>query len=293
MRTLANKLNIEVDFQSVTALTHLGRTIDPRIPSNRFVLVAAGLGMIATGLYRLTVGLPVSQAVVGAVGAGIFTMLAWAIGRELDPDHNLSASIAAVLMIATMLTGGMPNLLLTGVVVALLRVIIRSTGLSPRITDALALIALMAVSIALDGYWVIGLVVSLTFLLDALLPESDRSTSLIFAAVALVITVALALALHLPQWLLRLEPTLAGGVIMVGLAYITVVLRDSSHLESVADSTGRPLLRSRVLAGQLIALTAALIVLMWDHLFGLIALSPVWVAMLGVVLRRLVQWIRA
>jgi hypothetical protein len=130
------------------------------------------------------------------------------------------------------------------------------------------------------------------FLLNALLAQPDRPGGYVFAALTLLVTVAAAAVFPPAEWTLRIDPALGAGVMMVGLAYLAVVLRDPPQLKSVGDWTDEPLNRNRVLAGQLLALVAALAILLWDHRLGLVALSPLWAAMIGVIARRAVQIVR-
>src|SRR5690606_24949796 len=272
--------------------TGLARTIDPRVPSNRLILILAVAATVSLGLFRLAAGALLPEVVIHAVGAGVFTTLAWAVGREIDPDHNLSAAIAAVLMIVALFVWPMPNLLLAGGLMAALRMVTRSTGLPLRLTDALALVALAAISIVLDGFWMLGVVMALAFLLNGLLPKPDRPNSLIFALIALGVTFILSLLVEIPVWTWELDPGFGAMTMLTGLFYLAVILRDPPTLQSVGDYDGQPLLRRRVLAAQLLALAAVMGLELRAGMIGVAALAPVWAAMAGVILRWIVQFIR-
>jgi hypothetical protein len=75
----------------------------------------------------------------------------------------------------------------------------------------------------------------------------------------------------------------------VGIGYLAVILRAPAQLRSVGDHTGEPLHKRRVLAGQLLALVAAITFLLWNGTTGMVALLPVWMVMTGVVLRGVVR----
>ncbi|MEO8323685.1 MAG: hypothetical protein ABI571_06060 [Actinomycetota bacterium] len=73
--------------------TSLSRMVDPRVQSNVTALgisVVAGMAALAAGLVDDT-GL--LESFVDAFGAGVAVFLAWALGRELDPDNNSSALV--------------------------------------------------------------------------------------------------------------------------------------------------------------------------------------------------------
>ncbi|MGD2206109.1 MAG: hypothetical protein PVH17_04955, partial [Anaerolineae bacterium] len=66
-----------------------------------------------------------------------------------------------------------------------------------------------------------------------------------------------------------------------------VVLATSQKLDSVGDETGEPLDPQRVRAAQVLALLTTLLAAWWDGAAGVVALLPVWAAMLGTALYRL------
>ena len=289
MHISANQGGANTQRKPMPIPSNLWRVLDPRVLSNRLIMLFAAAVTIGMGVYRLANGSSPTDAAIQAVGTGVFTVLAWALGRELDPDHNLPAYVAAVLGVLAVLLLGMPNLLLTGAVVAMLRMVNRTTGLPARVTDSLALVVLVGVIVARDGFWVIGPVVAAAFLLNALLPQPDRPNGYFFALLTLLVTGAAVALFPASEWTLRFDAPLGGSIAMAALVYLVIVLRDPTRLQSVGDWTGRPLNHPRVQAAQLLALVAALAVLLWDYVFGLMALSPLWAAIVGVILRRIVQ----
>lgn len=269
--------------------SNLWRALDPRVLSNRLIMLFAAAVAIGMFLYRLAHGMNPTDSAVQAAGTGLFALLAWALGRELDPDHNLPAYAAAVLGVLAGLALGMPNLPLTIAVIALLRLVNRTSGLPARVSDSLGLIALVALVVARDGFWVIGPVLAVAFLLNAMLPRPDRPNGFYFALLTLLVTGVTSVLFPSPEWTLRFDASLGGSIAIAALAYLVIVLRDPTHLQAVGDWTGTPLNHPRVQAAQLLALVAALAVLLWDYAFGLMALSPLWAAIAGVIVRRGVQ----
>ena len=73
----------------------LPRPIDFAYPSNRWA-VAGLLGGVVLSRLR-------GRSWVGSVGTGLSGFAAWAIARELDPDHTQSANVALPLALATSL----------------------------------------------------------------------------------------------------------------------------------------------------------------------------------------------
>ena len=267
----------------------LARTLDPRVPSNLMILVFAPLVALTIGVLHLSTGLPLLEAIINAAGAGAFTGLAWVIGRELDPDHNFTAYFAAILMAIALFIVDMPALMPLITIVVALRIVNRSTGLRPRLTDLLVLIGLAGVTVALDGFWLIGLMAALTFVLNAFLPDSNRTNNLTGAVVTLLLTVVINLftAGNTPlNFMLDVPVALAAAI---SIAYLVIVLRAPNQLRSVGDYTDHPLLRQRVLAGQLLALVTVIAFVLWGGTPGVTALLPVWTSVIGVVMRGIVR----
>jgi hypothetical protein len=69
-------------------VTGLDRAVDPRYPSNRFALLAAGLG----GVIAWSRGATPLQTVSSAA----WTFSSWSLARELDPDDADTAGVSAI-----------------------------------------------------------------------------------------------------------------------------------------------------------------------------------------------------
>ena len=111
------------------------RHLELRYPSNRFaVAVSVAAGAIFVGFAwwddRFTY--------FGAVAAAIAVFLAWAIGREFDPDHTSVAGIAAVSAIGVVFIG-LPGALVVFAVLIAVRGIAGTTGRTLKWVDVLPL----------------------------------------------------------------------------------------------------------------------------------------------------------
>ena len=113
----------------LTDVTTLGRPVDPRYPTNLAVVVLSPVVVVAGTIYRLVSGYALLEGVLWGIGAGLAVFLAWALGRELDPDHDLSAFVGAGLTVFGLLLTGLPSLLVLFWLLLALRVVNRSTGL--------------------------------------------------------------------------------------------------------------------------------------------------------------------
>jgi hypothetical protein len=265
-------------------ITALGRPIDPRYPTNLAIAVLSVVVAIAGAIWRLISGAALLESAQWGIGAGFVLFLTWALGRELDPDHDLSAFVGAGLAIIALLLFDMPSLLLILWLLLLLRLVNRTVGLPAKPLDSLAILGLGA-WLTWQGYWVVGLMTAAAFLLDGLLSPPLRY-HLVAAGLALVTTVLLSIFRgNMAMVSGPTTPVVVSSVVIAGL--FLVVIATSRELHAVADATGKPLNRRRVQAAQVLALLTALLFAWWAGISGMVALLPLWGAMAGVGLYRL------
>jgi hypothetical protein len=114
----------------------MGRPLDPSHPSNRYVVVATVLAGLGTLSWRWSTDAGDIWLWSLRVAAAVF--LAWAVGREIDPDDTLSAGVATAVVVPFMALGA-PSLLSTAAILMAARVAVRTTGISPHLIDGAAL----------------------------------------------------------------------------------------------------------------------------------------------------------
>ncbi|NJL93948.1 MAG: hypothetical protein HC915_09560 [Anaerolineae bacterium] len=270
------------------AFTALGRVFDPLTYwTHRVVVVLATVG----GLVGLGRGLVDERSLADSLWAGViggFTVAAaWAIARELDPDHDPSALVAggvALLGFAALQT----PLWLVGVLAAIMlpRVINQSAGVPLFLTDAVFLVAFCAV-LGLLGWWSWGVLLGVALLANAWLPRSF-ALGVTFGAVGIIAAVAAA----------ALSDNLSVGIgegavgLLVSatvLAYVFIVIpRFPARLASQGDVGEERLLGLRVMVANIFALAMLFGIGLQGNRDGLDAL-PLWAALLGVLVWRLHQ----
>jgi len=265
-------------------ITALGRPIDPRFPTNRAIVVPALVVAIAGTLFRLLSGAALLESALWGMGAGFVVFLTWALGRELDPDHDLSAFVGAGLVLIPLLLFDTPSLLLTFWLLLLLRIVNRTGGLPARPLDSLAVLGLGA-WLTWQGYWMAGLTTAAAFLLDGLLSPPLRTQRFV-SGLAFVAT----LVLSIFHGDMAMEsgatmPVAVSSVLMAGLFLVVIVT--SREVQAVGDATGVPLNPRRVQAGHILALLTVLLLAWWAGASGVVDLLPLWAAMVGVGLYRL------
>ncbi|WP_374688698.1 hypothetical protein [Promineifilum sp.] len=270
-------------MESLYRLSALVRGYDLRLGYNRVILGLSALGALVAAAVRLVADATVEEALWRAVAAGAAVFAAAAIAKELDPDRPRAAVVAAAVAAA----GAWfirPDTL--DVLAALLwlilavRLINRSTGLRPKLSDALALLA-VAAWLLWRGFPLFGALAGGVFLLDARLHDGRRLHA-VLGALALV-SIAIAWALG---WV-DLAPIPSGrwltaGLLAVAVAFIPVILTYYT-VAATADATGAPLNGARVQAGQAVALGSGLSLASWQGQPGAALLFALWAAFLGIV----------
>lgn len=261
---------------SVT-ITHLGRPLDPRYPSNRTILV---LGAVATaaGWFRWSTD-QLWDSLVAAGLVGVLVVMAWAFTREIDPDRPTSATIAgASTLVVAMVVEDIAVLPIVGLMVAG-RILIRSTGKPPTALDLIALIAGSFILGRTGAGWVAALVLAFATARDRTLPGLPTSRLARIGApflMAIVASVSVALfseeMWQRPDWWMI---GLAGTGLVAGLfmpPYVPV---------SCCDLRGEPLAPRRLQSARRVSLTGAVLISSLGTI-GLEPMLPVWLSFLAV-----------
>jgi hypothetical protein len=269
----------------LTDITALGRVpIDPSYPTNLAIAALTLVVAIAGAILRLLSGAALLECVQWGIGAGLVLFLTWALGRELDPDHDLSAFVGTGLVVIALLIFESPSLLVIFWLLLILRIVNRTVGLPAKPLDSLGVLGLGA-WMAWQGYWMVGLATAVGFLLDGLLSPPLRH-HLLVSGLAFVATLVLSI-FHgdIAMESGATSAVVIAAVVMAGL--FLVVIATSGESQAVGDATGKPLNPRRVQAAQVLALLTALLFAWWAGASGMVALLPLWAAMAGVGLYRL------
>lgn len=270
----------------MSQVTAIGRPIDPRYPTN--LAIAIGAVVVAAGgtiVQRLS-GERWAQSALWGLGAGLAVFLAWALCRELDPDNDLSAFVAAGLALVGLWLGGLPGFGELFWLLLITRIVNRTTGLPATVLDALGVLGLGG-WLTFQGKWGYGAFTVVALLLDAQLPPRHRR-QLLFAGLGVVVVV-LAAILGPAVWGPEAVSLVAVGIALVGLVLFVPVIAGAREVTSLGDETEEPLRPIRVQAGQALALLTGLAVALWQGMAGLETMMPLWAAVVGAALYRLLR----
>jgi hypothetical protein len=217
--------------------SHVTRPLNPRSPSNIAItgltlLVTAAAGVIALTADR-SLWLPILAA-----GA---TFLTWALGRELDPDHEATALLAAIPAAALVLLGFEVSILVTAAVLMSARLVVESTGRRPLSTDLAAMVVLASAVASTPLGWVVGFGLAVSIYLDDRMAELHSGRAVIAAMVAaLGSTLVATLNGAFPQALPVIRPPLT---VALGVMALVAVVREPLDPLSLVDSRRKTPLR--------------------------------------------------
>lgn len=267
---------------TLTQVSHLGRAVDPRYASNRLIMVLATLAGVLVGLGEQANGLTLREAAPRAFSAAFAVFLAWAVARELDPDVNFSATVAAVLAFAAYVGLGSASLWPVLALMMLARICNGVVGLPPLAVDYGYTLAVVALALGSGMGMVAWIGVAVLFYQAQ--QGFHRWAALGAAGVALALGVYALTQTVEREWALGV--LLGAGVI--GALAVPALRHASAALTSMDDLNRAPLKIEAVRMGQGVIWAGAVLLAVWMGSRGVVALTPLWAALAGVVVR----WLR-
>lgn len=237
----------------------LGRPLNWRYASNRFVLTVAAatfLLNLAWNSITLSTGVTLERALV----ASLSVVAAWAITRELDPDDEDSADVAAVLTAVLAFFVVHWEITMSFVLILATRLLTRSVGTAPNVFD-IGLFTLLTLLGMTRSTPLLGLAVVAMLVLDVLFFDHKRYQARA-AAAFLIFLVSMGTLLTAPLTLmLRWPPGFqfwSGTAIVV--SYLVTTLPTIRTVKSVADRSKQKLQPRRIQAAVLWAVFTACVI---------------------------------
>mgnify|MGYP006296618895 FL=1 len=266
---------------NINSITAIGRPIDRNYSTNKAISIITIIVAAGSFVFKLITGFELVPAFLWGLGAGVAVFLGWAVCREIDPDNDLSAFVAAALTGIGLYLWDLPGFLQIFWLLLLIRIINRTTGLEPKILDSLVLLALGMV-LSYLGNWSFGIVTLIAFLFDALLPKKNRK-QLIFAAAAavgIVIRLFVIKGVWAPLELERVTFLVSGLLVVLSVP----VIIGYRKVSSTGDQTGEQLLSIRVQMGQITAVLAGIAAVIYSGTAGLYMMLPFWASIVAALL---------
>tara|TARA_R110002124_G_scaffold34050_12_gene112048 strand:+ start:3933 stop:4793 length:861 start_codon:yes stop_codon:yes gene_type:complete len=271
-------------------LSSIARPLEPQYPTNRAVLILLPLiALVTGGAAFLLRDAGLAGGAAAGLGGLLSAFLAWALGREIDPDRNEAAFIAMALTVAAIALGYTPALWVLALVLMATRIVVRTVGQAAKLTDLALVTGLAGMAVFVDGYWAMGLIAAFAMAVD-LLYDRKRTLNLVFAAFATGFSM-FAVVQRGGEWgPLTLEPL---GLVapawslaaLIVTALSAIFILTCPAITSVCDANGEPLERRRVRGGAVIIVLFATAT-MFEGQAGLLAALPVWAVLAGLVAGR-------
>lgn len=257
-------------------LTSLARSVDLSRPTNRLITVLSLLVIPLAATLAVLLGRSVGGAIMAAATLALFVFLTWALGRELDPDHDPAAFVGTALALLPITVLGRPSLAAVLLVLLLLRIVNRTVGPPAKPIDSLAILVLVALTLS-RGQWMLGVAAVAALALDAVLPRPYRP-HLAAALVVLLLMGWLGLR-HAGGWELRAPGGASRLALITAIPYLRVIAAPAAA--SLSDAGAQPLDPRRARAAQIVGLATLAGAVWLGGLVSLRDLSPLWAAIVG------------
>lgn len=266
------------DLRGWTAITSLARPLDLRVASNRFAVFWTVVSFLVAATAWVVNDKPLGEAAVGGLQVAIGAFLAWALARELDPDRPASARWAGMLSLLFAAVLGAPALLPCAVVMVMARVFVRTSGLAPRVTDLVLLVAGAILAASTLAGAVAALVLATALALDLRHEDALETGPIAAAAIAIVVGGGIRLVAADPLEWARPE---TAELVIAALVLVALVPGRARPLTSRADDTGLPLDPNRLAVARRLALVAVPVALLVGGRDEIVRLSPVVAGVVG------------
>lgn len=261
-------------------ISSLARPVDIRHASNRFALLAAGVGLVVGVVATLLLtDLGILASLWRGISYGVGAFLAWAVGRELQPDVPAAARYA-VFAYAVAAWTGPPSLAAVVAALVAARIVVRTSGRPPTRWDLAAVVVVAGIAAAAPVGFVVALGLAYALYVDTRLPDPGPAGDqhLATTATALIaVVVTLASGSFWTDW--RGPDLLEAVVVLAALA--TIAVFRVGPVSSTGDLDRQPLRAERVAHARRLTLGVVVAAILWAGAGSVGALAPVLAALIG------------
>lgn len=236
----------------------LARPVEPQYPTNLAVIIL--LPLVAIGLFAWLVfdGSGMGEAGKAGLFGALAAFLAWALGREMDPDHNATAFIAMALTVVLAGLGYGFDLLTLGALMFAVRLVNRTVGPQARIGDIITLVLLNLGAVFVEGAWWMPFLSVIALAVDEFFERSNLTQRL--AIPALLVMGLLAFFVGDGVDFSVMETLVRGWVVTVVVIALLAAgtIFNTEEILAPMDVLGSPCNCRRVQAGMALILLAAI-----------------------------------
>ena len=279
---------VNLRIMKLSNVSGIVRSIDPGyFPNLAIILLAIATDITGFIVYPLLFNsTSLIESILWGIRAGISVFLSWAMAREIDPDHNLSALFVAGLtfILIFVFSFQLSGIILLVWILLIIRVLNRTSGKYASILDSLVILG-FGVWFTYQEGWVYIFITFFVFLLDSLMILPNKN-HLYFAVISFMILFASIISngsmiLNIPSFL--------NGLILLSVSILFLLqISASSRIRSFDDQGKCRLDSKRVRVSQLLVLITGLSIVLLGNYYGMMSMIPLWVAISGVFVYRLI-----
>jgi hypothetical protein len=258
-------------------LSTIGRPVDFRYKTNKAIALITLAVILVAAAIRIASGGAILDDLFWGLKAELAVFLTWALGRELDPDHDLSAFVAVIFSVVALGLFGLPSVGLLFWLLLISRTVNRTTGAPASVLDSCITLALAVWLSKAFGVAILYLTAG-SFFLDAWIgPKSQRQ--FLVAGLAVIAAVGAVLL----RWAGSYGAQNANAC-LIALAFtacFTPIFIEGSKVECLDDKSIARLQPLRVQSAQVMALLSGILLALLLGVSGLKLLSPLWAIAIG------------
>jgi hypothetical protein len=263
----------ESEEMKISNYSSLVRVVDPRYPTNFAILVLSSLAGGAQFLFKIYQGTELLNRITAAIPLAVTVFLTWALGREIDPEHELAAFAGLALVIPGYWLLAAPDLMAVLTILLLLRLLNRITGVIPKFLDSLTISGL-GIWLVFRGDWIFGFLTAAAFFLDSRLSDPKKQ-NLFFSGIMTIFTIVSLLIQKPAVTQTEIFPAEFFFVIGVILLFMPLIVH-SRDTEVICDFSEKEINPLRVQASQIFTITSVTLVWLIQGRHGIINLMPIW-----------------
>lgn len=261
----------------------LSRLIDYNYPPNRLLLFVLLIVLISSLAWFFYSNNSILQSIFFALIQTIIVFLCWAIGRELDPDHDYAAFFGLILLFLpfTLLKG---NVFLLIWFLMSLRIVNHTTGKNTSSSDISLYVFITLIAALITTNIIIIPLSIIIIILTAILPKQQLNLTLL--SIPLIPSLILLSLIFTDAWSI-LDPSpfiLIFIALSSALMFLVTITTDT--IQCLGDYSNQPLSLKRVQSTQIIAVLSILLITTFHGSF--FSVFPIWAAIIGIGVFRLI-----
>ena len=274
-------------MKDLVRYTSIGRPLDIQYATNKAILCILAVSLIVSLFYFRLQNLPIIQGIISSFlfTAGVF--FCWAIGREIDPEHDISAFVGLIFLLPLYLWIDQVNLFVLFWLLISFRIINRSTGYPVGIIDLMIYLIIIIV-LVLTFHQIIALLSAMIFFIEAV-ASKRRIPLFLLSMVCLLFFITSFIFGDSIQILSFSLPAQSIFMVIIGTVLMIGLIIDSKNSTCLSDNRETEISSRRIQLTQTSALIIALVFIGTKGNAGLYELYILWSIFFGISTYRIIE----